>query len=445
MINGTNNNEKELILKENISCSSLTYNVKENIFIFQSKTDLAFAESTYIPLITTSQIESTLNDISQIEEKTTNNYAEITFLEYLFDKTINSTLINPLLNETEFVSNEGNYKVQLENSTYVKYSNPETYINICKFENFILNIDFFDDSNNTSEEINQKIYEQIINNVIKNIEVLNEDGHVIKGKDNYFYHIATSENEINSANKKNNDTNKLSRIDLGECENKLRDHYKLNKNISLLILKYEKVANISSERQLQYEVYESLNKAKLNLSVCSNVQVNIYVPIVLSEEKQNLYNELQDLGYDLFDINNVFYQDICTPYKTSNGTDVILTDRINYYYYNDETQCQPNCQFSGYSFDTQNIKCECNIINTEINVENNQKEKKECAKSIYSSFYDILKFSNYKVLKCYKLAFNFKIFIKDKGNILTLIYFGIYLLSFIIYLIKGKEILKNDL
>ena len=312
---------------------------------------------------------------------------------------------------------------------------------------YILDFEYFDNLNYTFEEINQKIYENILNNVIQNIEISNEDGHVIKGKDNFFYHITTSENELNNANKKNNDTNRLSRIDLGECENKLRDHYKLNKNISLLILKYEKVANISSERQLQYEVYESLNKTKLNLSVCSDVQVDIYVPVILSEEKQNLYNELQDLGYDLFDIENVFYQDICTPYKSANGTDVILSDRVEYYYNNDETQCQPNCEFTGYSFDTLDIKCQCNIINTEIKVDNEKtEEKKEGAKSIYSSFYDILKFSNYKVLKCYKLAFKLKIFLSiNRGNILTVIYFFIHLLCFIIYLIKGKETIKNDL
>ena len=391
-------------MKEEDNCQSLNYVVKENIFILQPKTDLELIESTYIPPETTAQIETTFNDIKQIEEITTNNY---------YAETINSTSINSILNETEFKSNKGNNGNQMESSIFSKLetnissfvtytSNPETHINTFKLDNNIFDIVFFEDSNYTSKEINQKIYEQIINNIIQNIEVLNEDGQVIKGKDNFFYHITTSDNEVNNANKKNNDTNKLSRIDLGECENKLREHYNLNDNVSLIILKYEKVANISSERQLQYEVYESLNKTKLNLSVCSNVQVNIYVPLILSAEKQNLYNELQDLGYNLFDINNIFYQDICTPYKSSNGTDVILSDRINYYYYNNETQCQPNCQFSGYSFDTQNMKCECNIKSSEINVENNQKEKEEGAKSIYSSFYDILKFSNYKVLKCHK-------------------------------------------
>ena len=43
---------------------------------------------------------------------------------------------------------------------------------------------------------------------------------------------------------------------LGECENILKDHYKINKNISLLIMKFEKVTtNISSERSLLYKVY----------------------------------------------------------------------------------------------------------------------------------------------------------------------------------------------
>ena len=42
------------------------------------------------------------------------------------------------------------------------------------------------------------------------------------------------------------------------------------------------------------------------------------------------------MGYNFFDINSDFYQDICVPYTSPNGTDVLLDDRINYYYYNDE-------------------------------------------------------------------------------------------------------------
>ena len=52
---------------------------------------------------------------------------------------------------------------------------------------------------------------------------------------------------------------------------------------------------------------------KLDVSKCENSLIDIYVPLILSEELQNLYEELKELGYNLFDINDKFYQDICTP------------------------------------------------------------------------------------------------------------------------------------
>ena len=301
---------------------------------------------------------------------------------------------------------------------------------------------YIDESNVTTEEMNQKIYEQIINNIIQDFEVSNGEEIIVEGKDSFYFILTSLENQLNKAGNKNK-TNQFSRIDLGECEDILREKYNLSKNISLIILKYEKMTNISSERNLQYEVYESLNKKKLDLSLCQNIAINIYVPAILSEKLTDLYNELQDLGYDLFDINNKFYQDICTPYKSQNGTDVLLSDRIDYYFNNDETQCQPNCQFSDYSIETEDLKCECNIVNSEINIEQNNKEIG--SKSIYKSFYDVLKFSNYKVLNSYKLAFSSSIFYNNKGNIIILIFFCIFFIFIIIYFIKGKKELKNDL
>ena len=41
---------------------------------------------------------------------------------------------------------------------------------------------------------------------------------------------------------------------------------------------------------------------------------------------------MKELGYNIFDINDAFYQDICTPYKSSCKTDMILSDRIDYIY-----------------------------------------------------------------------------------------------------------------
>ena len=41
----------------------------------------------------------------------------------------------------------------------------------------------------------------------------------------------------------------------------------------------------------------------------------------------------------MFDINDRFYQDICSPYTTKDNTDIILSDRINYIYNNNDIKC----------------------------------------------------------------------------------------------------------
>ena len=92
--------------------------------------------------------------------------------------------------------------------------------------------------------------------------------------------------------------------------------------------------------------------------------------------------------------------------------------------------------------ETQDLKCECDIISSEINIEN---KPDIGTKSLYKSFYDVLKFSNYKILKCYKLAFrwiNFKI---NLGFILVFIFFIIYLIFLFMYLIKGINQLRIDI
>ena len=55
-------------------------------------------------------------------------------------------------------------------------------------------------------------------------------------------------------------------------------------------------------------------KTKLNLSLCDNTTITIYLPIILSDELNQIYNEIKDMGYDIFDINSSFYQDICIPF-----------------------------------------------------------------------------------------------------------------------------------
>ena len=182
------------------------------------------------------------------------------------------------------------------------------------------------------------------------------------------------------------------------------------------------------------------HKKKLNLSICEQEQISLYVPIELNEQLLNLYNDLQNYGYDLFNINDPFYHDLCTPYKSVNGTDVILLDRKNDFYNNDFTTCQSNCQYSSYDPNYKLLKCECKVIVDDIDVNDIHK----FSQKIYKNFYDVLENSNYKVMKCYKLVFNWKYLRKNIGNFIVLTFFAIYLGFFIIYLIQGIAPLQEE-
>ena len=197
------------------------------------------------------------------------------------------------------------------------------------------------------------------------------------------------------------------------------------------------------EKSIQYEIYLPNNNTKLDLSVCSNSNITIYIPIELNEKTQKIYDSLKEQGYNLFDKNDKFYHDLCTPYKSIDGTDVILLDRKNDIYENNKLVCQKNCEFSDYLSDSKYLKCDCNITN-EDKIDTKEPEK-ITGKSIIKSFYNVLKYSNYKVLRCYNLVFR-KVTIKENaGSILSNLYFIGYLLAFCIFCYYKTSYLDNEI
>ena len=143
---------------------------------------------------------------------------------------------------------------------------------------------------------------------------------------------------------------------------------------------------------------------------------------------------MKEKGYNLFDKNDKFYNDIYTPFTSPTGTDISLSARQKYFYNQYANLCQANCQLVDYSIETQLISCNCSI-NTEVIEPKN--EDKFNPKIIYSSFYDILKYSNYQVLKCYDLVLDYKSLLKNKGSIIVFAYFVLCVFSIVAFAIKG--------
>ena len=164
----------------------------------------------------------------------------------------------------------------------------------------------------------------------------------------------------------------------------------------------------------------------------------------LSEETQKIYENMKSMGYNMFDINDPFYQDFCTPFKTENNTDIVLSDRIDYIYNNKDSQCQSNCHFSSYLPNSFYLNCTCDAVNDN-NDDNLKVEDKFSGKKLYESFYDVLKYSNFKIIKCYNLILNKNVLSKNIGSIIIIIIFSIYLLCLIIFIIKGITPLMEKL
>ena len=266
-----------------------------------------------------------------------------------------------------------------------------------------------------------------------------EESIEIKGENNTIFQLTSTINELRRLLGNSSNQNGVSIIDLGTCENLLKDTYNIDHNISLIIKKYEKLTN-AAERNVQYEVYHPLSKEKLNLSLCESETISLYIPITLNEKLVELYKDLQNSGYDLFNIKDPFYNDICSPYKSENGTDVLLSDRKNDYYNNNYTTCQSNCQYSSFNSEYKFLKCECKVIVDDIDINDFDK----FSEKIYKNFYDILKNSNYKTMKCYKLVFNSKYLKKNIGNFIVLSFFILYLISFVFFIIKGISPLQEQ-
>ena len=354
---------------------------------------------------------------------------------YFIDKDINQKIKCNKTNSKYYLDKKSGkkicFKYEYDCPPNYPYLNKETSECVsCLYNELINKLCSFLDYNNT------EIYNIIKDDIIPTYPSINGENIIINGKENYIFQLTTVKNEINIINGNDKNEYNISIIDLNKCEILLKQINNIENE--LIILKFEKLTNIAGEKYVQYEIFDPISKIKLNISICQDTLINLYLPSQLSEKTQQLYDNLQEQGYDLFNINDSFYLDICTKFKSENGTDVILNDRKKDYYSNERT-CQEGCQFSEYSFETKNLKCECSPVSNEIITVNMEQFT---GKMFLKNFYDVLKYSNYRIIKCYNLIFNINVISKNIGSIIVIVYFVLYLVFLCLYIIRGLSPLK---
>ena len=283
--------------------------------------------------------------------------------------------------------------------------------------------DKYKDLNLSNEQI-KKLYEELKEYILKKYN----GNNTIINTNNVKVQISKIDDQLNSE--------KVSNVDLGECGEILKNKYCKNENDSLIMLKFDIKPENETSTYVQYEIYDPLLEIFLELEECSKSNVIINVPIDLNSEMEGLYKWLLESGYNLFDSKDSFYNDICAAFTTQNGTDILLYDRRMDIYQStvNISLCQDGCDFQFYNIETKKAKCECSIQSSSINTDVSELsfDKNE----MIDEFYETLDNSNFRVLKCYKLVFIWKIFVKNIGSIFMSILIILFDILVIIHLIK---------
>ena len=311
---------------------------------------------------------------------------------------------------------------------FIDLSCPDNY----PFENIITkeckyNITFDElISENYIYQINQIILEKIIqlfDDEIKNKNIdINKD--ILIYSSNLSIHLTTVEKMESSLN--NELYNNVSTIDLNECEDVLKREYGINGSLSILKLDIKRKDTYST--QVEYIIINPENGEILNISKCENIKIDIYAPVNFSQDYLEFIKEMQEQGYDILNPEDPFYNDICTPYNSENNTDVLLIDRKKDFYISNLSLCEENCEYKYFDVNTSKVKCECQK-KTEVIAESSQRNFSPMV--LLENFYSFKKYTNYKVLKCFRLAFDFNRLKKNIGNYVILF----IILSFIVLMI----------
>ena len=302
----------------------------------------------------------------------------------------------------------------------------------CNIEEF--NINCTPTNNPISiNETYKKIIENAINSNLEELLLKNKEKYIINGN-NVTFIFSTSQIE----KKELNNIYNSSSIILNKCENILKTKYLIPEESPIPILKIEELNNYSDKIELFYELFHPKNLSqKLDLNSCNNNYIEIRLPLVLKEYKMDLVLKTAKLGYNIFDLNDSFYNDICSIF-TYNDSDFSLSERKKLLDLSDENLCMIGCNHSNFDIKTIRSICLCKI---DIGMDNDyysSENKNEINDNNDKDIINVLKHTmiskspNIKVIKCFKMIFRINIFYDNHGFYILffMIFFTIIILIF---------------
>ena len=266
---------------------------------------------------------------------------------------------------------------------------------INQIKNMVENsINNFNNKNTKEEEI--KYYDSTLKNIEDILTSENYDTFYLDKGNNEIIELekmkiilTTTENQKNEINSYNN--NNLTNIDIGDCENSLRQFYSLTNDKIIYIKLLEIFQEGFKIPKIEYDIYSKLNGenlTKLNLDCCKNNEISLIIPV--------------NTNYTLDKLNSSsdYYNNLCYPATTEAGTDIILKDRRNEF--PSKAVCQDDCYLEIYNYDSKKAKCTCKAKESSSSFADMKIDKKK----LLDNFKNIKNIANFNILKCIEVLFS---------------------------------------
>ena len=233
-------------------------------------------------------------------------------------------------------------------------------------------------------------------------------------------------------------------MNISECEHILRENNpSIPEDEELIILKIDLRRNDTATAQVEYRIYDPRPQSTppviqpLNLEQCNKIILK--VPLWLDQEYKNKIKELHEKGFNIFDIKEKFYSDLCHPYHATDfNADLTLQKRQNVYYYYNANLCEKSCTYDRIDLETFQVICIC-PIKTEINLDMNQQDLFEYVEEKDRIIVYKEKISNLKSVKCFKYVFTSDGFIKNWGSYFMMLMIIGFIITTVLWFYYGQD------
>ena len=234
-------------------------------------------------------------------------------------------------------------------------------------------------------------------------------------------------------------------FNITECENKLREKYTIPDNEELIILKIDLRRNDTASTQVEYQIYNPITKDVIDLSETECKNITFKSPLWLDEDYKKKVKELYEKNFNIFDIEQDFYSDICFPYHAVDfDADLTLEKRQRVFYYFNANLCEKSCTFIDLDLNSYQAICDC-PVKTSIDLDATKQDLFEFIEAEDQKIVHEEKISNIKSMKCVKYVFTEDGFRGNWGSYFMMLMILGFVIVGIIWFCEGQDIILNKI